>query len=91
MSNDEFMKQQFLTLRDEIRDSKARIFWLLIIGIVLVMMAGYLAAWFRHAPRPISTELIAFHQAEQMTRLRNFCRWNATPRKTQAPADGVNL
>src|SRR5258705_12505783 len=44
MSNDEFMKQQFLTLRDEIRDSKARIFWLLIIGIVLVMVAGYLAA-----------------------------------------------
>jgi glycosyltransferase involved in cell wall biosynthesis len=56
----------------------------------LCLMAGYVAAWFRHAPRPISTELIAFHQAEQMTRLRNFCRWNATPRKTQAPADGVN-
>ena len=44
MPTDEFMKQQFLTLRDEIRESKARIFWLLIIGIVLVMVAGYLAA-----------------------------------------------
>jgi hypothetical protein len=44
MTTDEFMKQQFLTLRDEIRESKARIFWLLIIGIVLVMAAGYLAA-----------------------------------------------
>ena len=44
MATDEFMKQQFLTLRDEIRESKARIFWLLIIGIVLVMVAGYLAA-----------------------------------------------
>ncbi|HEX5471877.1 MAG TPA: hypothetical protein VFW73_08315 [Lacipirellulaceae bacterium] len=44
MATDEFMKQQYLTLRDEIRESKARIFWLLIIGIVLVMAAGYLAA-----------------------------------------------
>ena len=44
MATDEFMKQQFLTLRDEIRESKARIFWLLIIGIFLVMAAGYLAA-----------------------------------------------
>src|SRR4051812_29850101 len=44
MATDEFMKQQFLTLRDEIRESKARIFWLLIIGVVLVMAAGYLAA-----------------------------------------------
>jgi hypothetical protein len=44
MTTDEFMKQQFLTLRDEIRESKTRIFWLLIIGIALVMAAGYLAA-----------------------------------------------
>ena len=44
MASDEFMKQQFLTLREEIRDSKARIFWLLIIGMFLVMAAGYLAA-----------------------------------------------
>lgn len=44
MPTDDFMKQQYLTLRDEIRDSKARIFWLLIIGIILVMASGYLAA-----------------------------------------------
>jgi uncharacterized membrane protein YfcA len=44
MQTDEFMKQQYLTLRDEIRESKARIFWLLIIGILLVMAAGYMAA-----------------------------------------------
>ncbi len=44
MATDEFMKQQYLTLRDEIRESKARIFWLLIIGMALVMAAGYLAA-----------------------------------------------
>src|SRR5688572_4303004 len=44
MATDDFMKQQFLTLRDEIRESKARIFWLLIIGMFLVLVAGYLAA-----------------------------------------------
>jgi hypothetical protein len=44
MSTDDFMKQQYLTLRDEIRESKARIFWLLIIGMGLVLVAGYLAA-----------------------------------------------
>jgi O-antigen/teichoic acid export membrane protein len=44
MATDEFMKQQFLTLRDEIRESKSRIFWLLIIGMFMVMVAGYLAA-----------------------------------------------
>jgi hypothetical protein len=44
MSTEDFMKQQYLTLRDEIRESKARIFWLLIIGMLLVMAAGYLAA-----------------------------------------------
>ena len=44
MPTDDFVKHQYLTLRDEIRESKARIFWLLIIGIFLVMAAGYLAA-----------------------------------------------
>jgi uncharacterized membrane protein YfcA len=46
MSPDEhdFMKQQFLTLRAEISESKSRIFWLLILGVVLVMTAGFLAA-----------------------------------------------
>ena len=44
MSNEEFNKQQFLSLREEIRDSKTRIFWLLILGISLVMISGYLAA-----------------------------------------------
>jgi uncharacterized membrane protein YfcA len=44
MSTDDFMKQQYATLRDEIRESKSRIFWLLIIGMALVMASGYLAA-----------------------------------------------
>lgn len=44
MATDDFLRQQFSTLRDEIRESKARIFWLLIIGMVLVLISSYLAA-----------------------------------------------
>jgi O-antigen/teichoic acid export membrane protein len=46
MSPDEydFMKQQFLTLRTEISESKSRIFRLLILGIILVLVAGFMAA-----------------------------------------------
>lgn len=44
MNSDEFSKQQYITLRAEISESKARVFWLLILGIFLVMAAGYLAA-----------------------------------------------
>ena len=44
MTTDEFMKQQYLTLRAEISESKSRIFWLVIIGVALVLVSGYLAA-----------------------------------------------
>ena len=44
MNTDEFMRNQYQSLRDEIRESKAHIFWLLIVGMLLVMAAGYLAA-----------------------------------------------
>jgi uncharacterized membrane protein YfcA len=44
MTTEEFMRNQYVTLRDEIRESKAHIFWLLIVGMFLVMAAGYLAA-----------------------------------------------
>jgi len=44
MNTDEFVRSQYHALRDEIRESKAHIFWLLITGIVLVMAAGFLAA-----------------------------------------------
>ena len=44
MNTDEFLKSQYVSLRDEIRESKAHIFWLLIVGMILVMAAGYLAA-----------------------------------------------
>jgi hypothetical protein len=44
MNTEEFLKSQYLSLRDEIRESKEHVFWLLIAGMVLVMAAGYLAA-----------------------------------------------
>jgi uncharacterized membrane protein YfcA len=44
MNTDEFLRNQYLTLRDEIRESKTHIFWLLLSGMLLVMAAGYLAA-----------------------------------------------
>jgi hypothetical protein len=44
MNTDDFSKQQYITLRAEISESKARVFWLLIVGMLLVLASGYLAA-----------------------------------------------
>lgn len=35
----------------------------------LLLLAGYCSAWIRRVERPVSRELIAFHQREQMSRL----------------------
>lgn len=43
MTQPEFMKQQYLTLRDEIRESKRRMFLLLIFGALFVPVAGFAA------------------------------------------------
>src|SRR5947199_283393 len=40
MSAEEFMKQQYLTLRDEIRASKARIFFLLVFFLFYAVGSG---------------------------------------------------
>jgi biofilm PGA synthesis N-glycosyltransferase PgaC len=37
----------------------------------LCLVAGYVWAWIKRFPRPISTELIRFHRHEQMQRLRH--------------------
>ena len=42
MSSNEFLKQQYVALRSEIDASTSRMFWLLIIGMGLVMLSGYL-------------------------------------------------
>ncbi len=44
MTTDEFTKQQYVTLRAEISESKSRVFWLLIFGMLLVLASGYLVA-----------------------------------------------
>jgi hypothetical protein len=40
----------------------------------LFFILGYLWAWVTRMPRPVSPELIAFHRAEQMARLRGIWR-----------------
>lgn len=43
MSAEEFMKQQYLTLRDEIRASKSRVFFILVIGTLFVPFVAFVA------------------------------------------------
>lgn len=47
MPPEEFMKQQYLTLREEICAGKARMFWLLILASLLIPAAGFAANEFR--------------------------------------------
>jgi len=42
MNNNEFMQQQYVALRAEIDQSTSRMFWLLIIGMGMVMLSGYM-------------------------------------------------
>jgi hypothetical protein len=37
----------------------------------LALLSGYLSAWLRRVERPLSDDLIRFHRAEQMRRLRS--------------------
>ena len=48
MSAEEFMKQQYLTLREEIRSSKARIFKLLVMGTLFVPAVSLAAQEFKY-------------------------------------------
>lgn len=47
MSEEEFMKQQYLTLREEIRACKARMFAILVLGTLFVPVAGFMANQFK--------------------------------------------
>ena len=44
MNADEFQRDEFLTLRDEIKATKARLFWIVTIGLVGVPLLTYLAS-----------------------------------------------
>lgn len=57
MVTDDFVLQEYLSLREEIRDSKARIFWLLLLGMFFVMMSGFLAAEY---PKAFANAAIPF-------------------------------
>lgn len=46
MSEEEFMKQQYLTLREEIRSGKTRLFMLLVLATIFIPVVGVLASKF---------------------------------------------
>ncbi|MCG3138063.1 MAG: hypothetical protein HJJLKODD_01921 [Phycisphaerae bacterium] len=48
MTTEEFVKHQYMTLREEIRASKSRMFWLLIICTALVSAMGFIAFQYRN-------------------------------------------
>jgi len=57
MVTDDFVMHEYMSLREEIRDSKARIFWLLLIGMFFVMVSGFLAAEY---PKAFANAAIPF-------------------------------
>jgi hypothetical protein len=92
MTNDEFTKQQYLALREEIRDSKARIFWLLILGIVLVLVSGFLSAeyplGFTSAAVPlllIALMLSYIAEQDNISRAGRYIREVVEPRTEDVP------
>jgi biofilm PGA synthesis N-glycosyltransferase PgaC len=59
----------------------------LVLGLTLG--AGYLWAWLRRIPRPVSPELMRFHRREQMAKLRAILR-AAVSRRRQDAGAGVD-
>lgn len=57
----------------------------------LAIGAGYLWALLRQLPRPVPSDLIAFHRREQMQRLNRFVRGNRSVDKINRPHDCAKL
>jgi biofilm PGA synthesis N-glycosyltransferase PgaC len=53
----------------------------------LALGAGYLWAFLRQVPRPVSRDLIAFHRREQMQRLTRFARGNRSVGNVKPSSD----
>jgi hypothetical protein len=58
MATEEFMKQQYLTLRDEIRTSKARVFALVVIATLFVPIAALAARQFDNTFAAVSLPFV---------------------------------
>lgn len=87
MSVEEFMKQQYLTLRDEIRAGKARIFLIMILGTLFIPAAGFAArassAAFASASMPfiILVLMIAFiMEQNSIIRAGTYLKKHVEPR-----------
>ncbi len=48
----------------------------------LALFAGYFSSWIRRAPRPVSEDLIRFHQGEQLARLHSLLKRSDSTRTT---------
>ena len=87
MSADEFLKAEYMTLRDEISACKARLFRIVVLGSVLIPLAGYLAnrydSYFTNASAPflVLVLMMAFI-AEQNAIIRagRYLREHVEPR-----------
>jgi len=51
----------------------------------LALMLGYLSCWLSGERRPVSEELMRFHRAEQMARLKRFLGGQAAVRRSARP------
>ncbi|MFH0982701.1 MAG: hypothetical protein V2A79_14345 [Planctomycetota bacterium] len=74
MENNEFLRDQFMTLREEIKNSKARLFWIVAIGLLGIPLLTYLASkgeFFVWLLLPYSVlVLIVMFLAEQSSMMR---------------------
>ena len=91
MTEQDFLHHQFLTLREEIRESKARIFKLLVLGALFVPAAGYAADAFPGAFASASLPLIllvfmldVIAEQNAIIRAGRFLREHVEPRVTEA-------
>ena len=57
MVTDDFVMHEYVSLREEIRDSKTRIFWLLLIGMFFVLLSAFMAAEY---PKAFANAAIPF-------------------------------
>lgn len=92
MDRNEFMIQQYLTLRDEIRRCKARSFWLMIVATVMVPTLAFIAdqysSTFAGASLPfvILVLMLAFMvEQNDMIRAGRFVRERIEPEIAGAP------
>jgi len=92
MNRDDFMIQQYLTLRDEIRGCKTRMFWLVVLTTVLIPTLAFVADQYgslfagASAPFVVLVLLLAFVvEQNDIIRAGRFVRERIEPNIQDAP------